>query len=187
MLAEARIGPSNSVLSSLKMWDHKKRLDAIVYVGLAHHCLLLIDQMVQLDSSVPVIVTDGCNADEFPGRARKLSSSGVYALSPAHSFSDIGRDTVALLQIMFERCNQDEGSCGQERGALLKFVQESKHRLRLTSGQEEQSAERREYCFDSSGNNMGMDFAVRAVTATGELAPHTWVRQQSSCPEFSSQ
>ena len=164
VLAEENIGPSNSALPTLQMWRQvgKERagslLDAVVYVGTAHHCLLLIDQMVQMGSDVPVVFTDGCSIPNFDEKARELKGE-AYMLSAAESYRTIGQTTAYLVNHILARCPDCD-----DRTALSSYVAKNKTRLRPNDEVRDLGTE---YRFNQCGNNEAIDFAVLRVASDG--------------------
>ena len=176
VLAEEHIGPSNSALFTLTMWEQRANspLDAVIYVGTAHHCLLLIDQMVQLNSTVPVVFTDGCSLDDFPVRTANLSG-GAYRLSVTDSYREIGELTAFLVDSILDNC-QD---CN--RRALTREVSNGKTTYTpITDARE--LGENTDYRFDHCGNNVAISFVVSpAVGGGGGLADAPVVRSNGDC------
>lgn len=170
VLEEEHIGPSNSALPTLTTWQDMKNgttrlLDAVIYAGTAHHCLLLIDQMVQLRSDVPVVFTDGCSLQDFNERAKKLKG-GAYLLAAAESYSTIGEDAAALLNALIRACP----NC--KRSELTGYLaRNKKNALMLSESDVSNSGRSRDYQFDFCGNNLGMDFVVWETTRDGERRP----------------
>ena len=162
VLAEEHIGPSNSVVHTLVMWEHRAQssLDAIVYVGTAHHCLLLIDQMVQLGSKVPVVFTDGCSLDDFSARTAHLEG-GAYRLSATSNYGEIGELTAFLVDSILDRCR------GCKRGALAREVAENRTTYRPIA-EAHRLGTNTDYRFDHCGNNVEVDFVVSPASVVSD-------------------
>ncbi|MCK4886926.1 MAG: hypothetical protein KAS96_06020 [Planctomycetes bacterium] len=112
IVIEELIGPTNSFYNSIVKWtSESKHPEVIVYVGVSHHGLLFLDQISELDISVPIIFTDGClvtsllsNISKYTGRA--------FILSPAEfteedmflpSYKHIGEDAFTLASSVIKR------------------------------------------------------------------------------------
>ena len=147
------------------MWEQrpKSSLDAIVYVGTAHHCLLLIDQMVQLGSKVPVVFTDGCSLDDFSARTAHLKG-GAYRLSATSNYGEIGELTAFLVANVLGRCR------GCKRGALAREVAENRTTY-TPIAEARRLGINTDYKFDHCGNNVEIDFVVSpSPVVSGEEA-----------------
>lgn len=160
VVIEEMVGPTNSIFNSLPAWERGAPPDVIVYVGVAHHGLLLIDQLSELNIQVPVVFTDGCmveplidNISRIPNRAFVLSPVGTPSgTSQMPTYRPIGRDAFTLVSKILSSCSD----CTREN--LRLHIAEHKDQIVVASGHAG------EYRFNADGNNIGMSYKVYEVT-----------------------
>lgn len=161
ILIEQMLGPTNSIYSSLAAWKGQNPPKVIVFVGVAHHSLLLIDQCLELGIDVPIIFTDGCmvgslltNISKIPNRAFVLSPVGTQRLNNDQmpTYEPIGRDAYSLASRIITSCSD----C--TRAGLRRFVSEQKQSIQLLNGHAG------EYRFDADGNNSATTYKVYEIT-----------------------
>jgi hypothetical protein len=159
ILIEEMLGPSNSIYNSLHVWQGESPPDVIVYVGVAHHGLLLIDQLRELGIQQPIIFTDGCmvnplieNISRIRNRAFVLSPVGNRAEGKFPTYEPIGRDAHTLASRLLSSCK------GCDREDIRILIEDRDDALIVTSGQAG------EYRFDSDGNNRAMTYQIYEIT-----------------------
>lgn len=163
VIIEEKIGPLNSIFNLLYIWKLTDTYpDLIVYLGVGHHALLLIDQMREMKNEVPVIFSDGSmveavieNISRIPNKAFILSPVRVSKKSEPKKFptyEPIGEDTFTLTSRLINSCE----NCNKKNMRLA--VQKSKNKSLLPSG------EAGEYKFNADGKNVGMDYKVYEIT-----------------------
>lgn len=160
ILIEEMIGPTNSIYSSIAAWRGQNPPNVIVFVGVAHHSLLLIDQCRDLGIEAPIIFTDGCmvgslltNISKIPNRAFVLSPVGTQRLNDQMpTYEPVGRDAYGLVSRIVTSCND----C--TRAGLRRYVSEQKQAIQLLNGYAG------EYRFDADGNNNSMSYKVYEIT-----------------------
>lgn len=168
VVIEEKLGPSNSIYSSLPAWTSQKTPDVIVYVGVAHHGLLLIDQLSELKIGVPVIFTDGCmvgalqdNILRIPNRAFVLSPVGIgLQKDRMPTYEPIGRDAYTLASMLLS------SSSDCTRAKLRNYITISHTKQQSIS----LDGVAGKYLFNADGNNEGMDYKVYEITG-GKLLP----------------
>lgn len=167
IVIEEMIGQTNSFLRSMPSWERPDSApDVIIYVGVAHHGLLLIDQLSEADIKVPIIFTDGCmvgdllkNIDRIQNRAFVLSPVGGEKLSDQMpTYEPIGKDAYSLATTILGMCDD------VARAGLRKCVEINKERIQLLNGFAG------EYRFAADGNNVSMNYKVYEITS-GHLKP----------------
>jgi ABC-type branched-subunit amino acid transport system substrate-binding protein len=160
VVVEEMIGPSNSIFASLPVWRGKTPPEVIIYVGVAHHGLLLVDQIKEVGITVPIVFTDGCmvkslidNISRIPNRAFVLSPVTSSATTMP-TYETIGRDAFTLASLLIKSCSD----CTRER--LRDVIESNKgQQIVLATGHAG------EYRFNDDGNNVGMDYKVYEVTS----------------------
>jgi ABC-type branched-subunit amino acid transport system substrate-binding protein len=160
ILIEEMIGPTNSIYSSIAAWRSKQPPNVIVFVGVAHHSLLLIDQCRDLGIDAPIIFTDGCmvgslltNISKLSNRAFVLSPVGTHRLNEQiPTYEPVGKDAYGLASRIVNGCSD----C--TRSGLRKYVTEQKQAIQLLNGYAG------EYRFDADGNNNSMTYKVYEIT-----------------------
>lgn len=158
VLVEEMLGPTNSIFASLPVWKSSLPPEVVVYVGVAHHGLLLIDQLKALGLTVPVVFTDGCmvqtlidNIARIPNKAFVLSPVGSSS-SQMPTYEPIGTDAFTLANQLINQCSE----CTRE--SLRKVVEQAKGTTLLANGKAGK------YEFLQEGNNVGMDYKVYDIT-----------------------
>lgn len=162
VVIEEMIGPTNSIYQSREAWRYPQSApEVLVFAGVAHHGLLLIDQLATLKVSAPIVFTDGCmvgalreNTPRIPNRAFVLSpvAASQKAANQMPTFEPIGRDAYALARLILTSCNPSS------RSSVRGYVSRHKEKIQLTSGHAG------EYRFNEEGNNIGMMWRVYEVT-----------------------
>lgn len=162
VLVEETIGPTNSLYSSLRVWfpPHTPP-DAIVYVGVAHHGLLLIDQLAEFKIRAPVIFTDGCMVGsllsavtKIPNRAFVLSPVGSGKSDQLPTYEPIGKDAYTLASRIISSC----GDCTRSQLRDYLAANKDKDTMSVTNGFAG------EYRFGPEGNNSAMTYKVYEIT-----------------------
>jgi len=160
IVIEEMLGPSNSIYSSREAWKSEKPPDIIVFVGVAHHGLLLIDQLSELAVHTPLVFTDGCmvgalieNIAKIPNRAFVLSPvGGKNEATQMPTYQPIGRDAYTLTSQIISGCS----NC--TRTNLRSHISQTKQQTMLSNGNAG------EYSFNADGNNIGMRYHVYEIT-----------------------
>lgn len=168
ILREESIGPTNSVYSSLAAWSGScSPPDVIIFVGVAHHSLLLIDQCLELAIEVPLIFTDGCMVSSLLTNIKKVKNR-AFVLSPVGggqknsdqtpTYESVGKDAYSLASRIITNCSD----CS--RAGLRRFISQNKDKeaIRVSNGFAG------EYHFNAEGNNTAMTYKVYEITG-GEL------------------
>lgn len=161
IVLEQTIGPLNSLFSSGAAWTADSPPEAIVYVGVAHHAFLLIDQVRELQIGVPLIFTDGVMVNQLtqyiariPNRAFVLSPVGSSRSDGAlPTYEPIGNDAFNLAKRLIGDC---AGRCA--RSELRRVVTQVKGQTVLSHGLAGA------YEFTSDGNNRGISYKVYEIT-----------------------
>ncbi|MGD0458233.1 MAG: ABC transporter substrate-binding protein [Terriglobia bacterium] len=160
VLIEEMLGPNNSIDSSLRWWA-KPALppEIIVYVGVAHHGLLLIDQLSEIKVSAPIIFTDGCMVGSLLTNVSKIRNR-AFVLSPVGSekvtdqmptYEPIGRDAYNLATRIIS-------SCQTYSRAGIRACMSPKNAIQMANGFAG------EYRFNADGNNDAMTYKVYEIT-----------------------
>ncbi len=167
IIIEELIGPSNSFYNSSFIWGLESiRPEVVIYVGVSHHGLLLLDQISELDISTPIIFTDGCLVTSLLSNTWKIPSR-AFILSPAEfkeenlflpSYRPIGEDAYTLASIIIK------GSDGTRKG-VRDYIANNKKDLSFVG-----KAGR--YEFDPYGENEERDYFVYEIVG-GKLKPYT--------------
>ena len=162
IVIEEVLGQGNSIYPAVQAWNSaKSRPDVIVWVGVAHHGLLLIDQLAALGIKTPIIFTDGAlvselmdNITRIQNRAFVLSPVGLLqeTASQMPTYKGIGKDAYQLAQLIIR--NSDDLS----RSGLRKNVSSHKEDIHLPN------AEAGSYRFDVDGNNQDATWKVFEIT-----------------------
>jgi ABC-type branched-subunit amino acid transport system substrate-binding protein len=160
ILVEEMIGPTSSIYNSLSIWERERPPDLIIYIGVGHHGLLLMDQLGALGIKAPIIFTDGSmveavirNISRIPNKAFVLSPVGQEG-EPSRfpTYEPIGADAYTLTKMLVESCE----NCNK---ANMRSVFDSvKSTNYLSNGRAGA------YRFDALGNNIGMDYRVYEIT-----------------------
>jgi ABC-type branched-subunit amino acid transport system substrate-binding protein len=159
-IIEQMIGPTNSIFTSLPVWHGHTPPQLIVYVGVAHHGFLLIDQIRALDIRAPIIFTDGVMVNQLTRYIGRLPNK-AFVLSPVSSphsdkslptYEPIGRDAFNLARILIGNC----ADC--TRAELRKVVAGVKGQNVLANG------DAGAYEFDLEGNNKSMQYTIYEIT-----------------------
>jgi len=160
ILVEEMIGPTSSFYNSLPVWDLKRPPQVIIYAGVAHHGFLLIDQLKELEISVPLIFTDGSMISELIENISKIPNK-AFVLSPVGNktqpevfptYEAIGKDAYTLLNKFVKSC----GDC--DRTKMREIVSDAKNKRYLENGAAG------DYYFDAFGENSAMPFLVYEIT-----------------------
>jgi hypothetical protein len=131
-----------------------------VYVGVAHHGFLLIDQVKALGIKAPIIFTDGVMVNQLIQNIRRLRNR-AFVLSPVGSsrtetrlptYEPIGRDAFTLARTLIGDCD------GCTRAELRKVVAAVKGQNLLANG------DAGAYQFDTEGNNKSMQYTIYEIT-----------------------
>lgn len=171
IVIEELIGPTNSFYNSSVKWTSgERRPQIIIYAGVSHHGLLLLDQISQLDISVPIIFSDGCLVPSLlVNTSQKLSRKGrAFVLSPAEfkegdirllpSYKPIGIDAYNLASTIINR------SPGTREG-VFNYI--SKHRKEISF-----AGEAGKYSFNLYGDLEDRKYIVYEMIG-GRLVPFT--------------
>lgn len=156
IVIEELIGPTNSIYNSAIKWNdiEDKRPEVLVYVGVSHHGLLLLDQISELNISIPIIFTDGCLVTSLLSNISKYSGR-AFILSPAKfeeenlflpSYKPIGADAYRLASLLIK---ESDGT----REGVLDCIQNHKKKLTFVG-----KAGR--YRFDPYGENEDRGYLV---------------------------
>ena len=155
IVIEELIGPSNSIYNSVIKWSSEnKHPEVLVYVGVSHHGLLLLDQLSELDISVPIIFTDGCLVTSLLSNIYKYSGRS-FILSPAEfkdedlflpSYKPIGEDAYMLASKIIQ------GSDGTRVG-VISYIENHKKEFDF-------SGKAGKYGFNPLGENEARDYVV---------------------------
>jgi len=113
IIIEELIGPTNSFYNTADQWLSKNNApNIIIYVGVSHHGLLLIDQISEKEISVPIIFTDGCMIASLLTYVEKLSGK-AFIVSPVvlkeenrlkPTYKPIGEDAYTLICKIISEC-----------------------------------------------------------------------------------
>jgi len=164
VVVEELIGSTNSIYSSLRTWfPPSVPPDIIVFVGVAHHGLLMVDQLADLGISAPIIFTDGSmvgsllkNIPRIKNQAFVLSPVGSDKLSnQMPTYESVGKDAYRLAVSVITNCQT------YTRAGVRNCVAK-REATRITAGFAG------EYMFDAEGNNKAMSFKVYEITG-GQL------------------
>jgi hypothetical protein len=159
IVIEELIGPTNSFYNSVIKWTlERKRPEIIVYVGVSHHGLLLLDQLSELDISVPIIFTDGCLVKSLLINISSKFLGKAFILSPAEfkeedlflpSYIPIGKDAYMLASIIIKGSNST-------REGVLNYITNHKKELSFVG-------EAGRYGFNLNGENEERDYFVYEI------------------------
>jgi hypothetical protein len=139
--------------------------DVLVYVGVAHHGRLLIDQMTAHHVTTPVIFTDGCMVRSLIKHASERVNA--YILSPVQldehknslvTYEPIGRDAAKLANRLIDECP----SC--DRQELRELIASRKG-----AGKLDFTGEAGSYKFSAIGENEGMSYRAYQILPKGEF------------------
>jgi ABC-type branched-subunit amino acid transport system substrate-binding protein len=161
VIVEEMIGPNNSIYNSFTIWQKASRPDVIIYVGVAHHGLLLIDQLKALNIRAPIIFTDGSmvgaliqNIKRIPNRAFILSPVGLKGEpNKFPTYEPIGEDAYELTRQLIGEC---VGDCSRDN--MRTAIEGVKGKNSLANGKAG------EYQFNADGNNAGMQYKVYEIS-----------------------
>lgn len=162
IVIEEVLGQGNSIYPSIQAWNSaKSRPDVIVWVGVAHHGLLLIDQLAALGIKTPVIFTDGALVSELMDNITRIQNR-AFVLSPVGplqetasqmpTYKGIGKDAFQLAQLIIR--NSDDIS----RSGVRQYVSSHKDDIHLPNSQAGS------YSFDVDGNNKDAEWKVFEIT-----------------------
>jgi hypothetical protein len=165
ILAEELIGAPNSIFPSMGFLSNEKLIpDAIIYVGVSHHAFLLIDQLSSINSSIPLIMTDGCLVGSILQQASLKYESKSYILSPAipkddtilnGSYELIGQDTYKLCEIIFSKSEST-------RSSIYQCIEIEKGK-----GDLDFSGQAGMYKFNHDGDNGGREYQIYFIEGGG--------------------
>lgn len=161
VVVEQSIGPNNGLYQSLEAWRSPQNApELIIYVGVAHHSLLLIDQLATVNIKTPIVFTDGCMVRDLLRYVTRIPNR-AFVLSPVEKTKDgdndmptyepIGKDAYRLAKEILERSNSTT------RAGIREWLSQNKTSIGFTGAAGE-------YKFDPEGNNRGMKWKVYEVT-----------------------
>lgn len=171
ILMEQGIGPSHTVFDALQKWSTRGEPNAearpgvIVYVGVAHHGMLLVDQMENLAVKIPIIFTDGCMVQNLIQHASRRVEG--YILSPVQkskekdtlvTYEPIGSDSAKLVNRLISECPD----CG--RGELREHIETQR-----SAGKLEFRGDAGSYKFSALGQNEDMSYRSYKILPDGQL------------------
>jgi ABC-type branched-subunit amino acid transport system substrate-binding protein len=146
-------------------FDKKKLPELIIFVGVSNNGLLLIDELLHLDTDIPVIFTDGCTVDSLIKKASSLkgdkwvlSAVTLGDKSNKPTYKPIGKDAYELVKRIVDgtkNCNRNE---------IYEYIKENKSYISYKGG------DSGDYHFNDDGDNKKMVFHIYRVKANGELA-----------------
>lgn len=162
VVIEQSLGPNNSFYQSLPAWKLPSPMapEMIVYVGVAHHGLLLVDQVAATGISAPVVFSDGCMVGDLLKYVHRIPRNRAFVLSPVAksrdggempTYAPIGEDAHRLAKDIIERANSTT------RQGVREWLARNKGGLKF-------NGVAGEYAFNSDGENPAMTWKVYEVT-----------------------
>lgn len=146
--------------NSTRLIDYLEKLsentpEFIVFVGISTNGLLLVDEFLTFNITVPVIFTDGCTVKELikkssvlKEKAYFLSAASISDEEPEPTYKPIGKDTFKLLEQIISSVN------GNSRKEIREHIEKNKKTFGITGGAAG------DYQFNAEGNNTDMDFKI---------------------------
>jgi len=171
LIGTSRTGANHSFFTSLPVWNSKSKPNIIIYAGVLHHCLLLLDQISALEINAPLIFSDGCMEKdllkylkEIPNEAYLISAvKGEEGEVP--SFKKYGLDAVELIRFIFNH----EQLNGCDRADIADFIKKKREEM----GIKLEGKNAGDYKFDKEGENTLIKFHTYDVTR-GKLIYCKW-------------
>lgn len=158
IIIEELLGPTNSLYNTASILKSNLKPELIVYLGVAHHGLLLIDQLSEMKINIPIIFSDGCMVQSLLDNTNKLPEPS-FIISPVEipddkempTFKPIGRDAYTLVSQIISSCEK----C--TRKEIREYIANPKTKIHIKNGFAG------EYEFDSDGNNKAMEYKVYKI------------------------
>jgi ABC-type branched-subunit amino acid transport system substrate-binding protein len=164
ILTEELIGVQHSFYSSITTWQSEALADVLVYVGNTHHGLLLCDQLQEIRRKTPVILSDGCMAEDTLKYMRTFPSN-VFLTSPLReqetdragqtkplTYRPFGEDAYLLVNRILN------GVASVTRSQISKYLEQKRSEISMQGGAAGN------YRFDDNGNNTAIDFHAYQIT-----------------------
>jgi len=157
IIAEETIGPFNSFYSSLSMYRTRTKPDIIVYNGLVHNGLLLLDQLQNTNLNFPIILSDGCMSNKLvkylKGERKIFITSTVKVKENIKNltYSSYGEDTYKII----EKIINDITIINRKN--LYQYISKNKENIQLDYGTAGK------YKFNGYGENVLAKYSIYKV------------------------
>jgi hypothetical protein len=139
----------------------------IIYAGVSHHGLLLLDQLsLHQPLAIPIIFTDGCLTKSLLSNGGSKLLGRGFIVSPAEfrgestmlpSYEPIGEDAYTLASKILRQCD----NCTREE--VAEYLSNNKNQLSF-------EGKAGKYDFGYDGNNNGRDYFIYEMKG-GKLIP----------------